>query len=54
MPGRRRLGRNLYAVFRRFVPPIGNVDLSPLFLLFLVQVVLILLEPLTRLIQAPM
>jgi YggT family protein len=48
------LTRPFYAVFRRFVPPIGNVDLSPLFVLVLAQVLLILLEPLTRLIQAPM
>jgi len=48
------LTRPFYAVFRRFVPSIGNVDLSPLFVLVLAQVLLILLEPLTRLIQAPM
>jgi YggT family protein len=48
------LTRPFYAVFRRFVPSIGNVDLSPLFVLVLAQVVLILLErPLSWLIQAP-
>src|SRR6266581_1031453 len=31
------LTRPFYAVFRRFVPPIGNVDLSPLFVLLLAQ-----------------
>ena len=29
------LTRPFYAIFRRFVPPIGNVDLSPLFVLVL-------------------
>ena len=48
------LTRPFYAVFRRFVPSIGNVDLSPLFVLVLAQVALILLErPLSWLIQAP-
>lgn len=48
------LTRPFYAVFRRFIPSIGNVDLSPLFVLLLAQILLILLEPLlSRLIQAP-
>ena len=34
--------------FRRMVPPIGNVDLSPLFALVAVQLLLILLEYVTR------
>jgi YggT family protein len=48
------LVRPFYAVFRRFVPPIGNVDLSPLFVLLLAQILLILLESVARLIQAPL
>src|SRR6266487_3003092 len=51
------LTRPFYAIFRRFVPPIGNVDLSPLFVLVLAQVALILLDNLAplvaRLVQAP-
>ena len=42
------LTRPFYAVFRRFVPPIGNVDLSPLFVLLVAQVLLILIENLAR------
>ena len=44
------LTRPFYAVFRRFVPTIGNVDLSPLFVLVVAQVLLILLDNLARLI----
>ncbi len=47
------LTRPFYAVFRRFVPPLGNVDLSPLFVLIIAQICLILFEHLVRLIQAP-
>ena len=47
------LTRPFYTLFRRFIPPIGNVDLSPLFVLLVAQILLILLDPLTRLIQAP-
>jgi YggT family protein len=47
------LTRPFYAVFRRFIPPIGNVDLSPLFVLLVAQILLILLDPLTRLVHAP-
>jgi YggT family protein len=36
------LTRPFYRVFRRFIPPIGNIDLSPLFVLILAQVALIL------------
>ena len=46
------LTRPFYAVFRRFVPPIGNVDLSPLFVMLLAQILLILLESVARPIQA--
>jgi YggT family protein len=51
------LTRPFYTIFRRFIPPIGNVDLSPLFVLVLAQVALILLDNLAplvaRLVQAP-
>ncbi|HYS57236.1 MAG TPA: YggT family protein [Burkholderiales bacterium] len=51
------LTRPFYTIFRRFVPPIGNVDLSPLFVLVLAQIALILLDNLApllaRLVQAP-
>jgi len=48
------LTRPFYAVFRRFIPPIGNIDLSPLFVLLIAQILLILLDSLMRLIQAPL
>jgi len=48
------LTRPFYALFRRFIPPIGNVDLSPLFVLLVAQIFLILLESLVRLMQAPL
>jgi len=48
------LTRPFYAVFRRFIPPIGNVDLSPLFVLVVAQILLILLESVVRLMQAPL
>jgi len=35
------LTRPFYRVFRRFIPPIGNIDLSPLFVLIVAQVLLI-------------
>ena len=38
------LTRPFYGFFRRFVPPIGNIDLSPLFVLVIAQVLLIVLE----------
>ena len=51
------LTRPFYTIFRRFIPPIGNVDLSPLFVLVLAQIALILLDNLAplvaRLVQAP-
>jgi YggT family protein len=43
------LTRPFYSIFRRFVPPVGGIDLSPLFVLILAQVLLILLAPLSRL-----
>jgi YggT family protein len=47
------LTRPFYAIFRRFVPTIGNVDLSPLFVLLVAQVLVILFESVARLVQAP-
>ena len=48
------LTRPFYAIFRRFVPAIGNVDLSPLFVLLVAQILLMLLENLVaRLVLAP-
>jgi len=38
------LTRPLYGIFRRFIPPIGNIDLSPLFVVILIQILLIALE----------
>jgi YggT family protein len=38
------LTRPLYGIFRRFIPPIGNIDLSPLFVVLLIQVLLIALD----------
>ncbi len=38
------LTRPLYAIFRRFIPTIGGIDLSPLFVLILIQILLIALE----------
>ena len=35
------LTRPFYRVFRRFIPTIGNIDLSPLFVLIIAQVLLI-------------
>jgi len=42
------LTRPLYGIFRRFIPPIGNIDLSPLFVVILIQVLLIALENVPR------
>lgn len=47
------LTRPFYAVFRRFIPPIGNIDLSPLFVLLIAQILLLLLANLSRYLQAP-
>ncbi|HSD41138.1 MAG TPA: YggT family protein [Burkholderiales bacterium] len=38
------LTRPFYGFFRRFVPPIGNIDLSPLFVIVIAQVLLIVLD----------
>ncbi len=42
------LTRPFYGVFRRFIPPLGNVDLSPLFVLVIAQILLIVLDNLPR------
>jgi YggT family protein len=42
------LTRPFYRIFRRFIPPIGNIDLSPLFVLILAQVGLILVNGLQQ------
>jgi len=48
------LTRPFYALFRRYVPAIGNVDLSPLFVLLVAQIALILFENVVaRLVQVP-
>jgi YggT family protein len=38
------LTRPFYGFFRRFVPPIGSIDLSPMFVLVIAQVLLIALD----------
>jgi YggT family protein len=43
------LTRPFLRPIRRFVPPLGNVDLSPLVLIVLLQVILIPLAELRRL-----
>lgn len=48
------LTRPLYAVFRRFIPTIGGIDLSPLFVLILIQVLLIALEGAPRMLLTGM
>jgi YggT family protein len=35
--------RPFLSVFRKYIPPIANVDLSPLFVLILIQVLLMLI-----------
>jgi YggT family protein len=42
------LTRPFYRIFRRFIPPIGAIDLSPLFVLLAAQILLIVLNGLTR------
>lgn len=42
------LTRPLYVLFRRVVPPIRNVDLSPLFVVVIAQVLLIVLDGVPR------
>jgi YggT family protein len=47
------LTRPFYGVFRRFIPSIGGIDLSPLFVLLLAQVLLIVLAGVTGLALRP-
>jgi YggT family protein len=43
-PFLRAVTQPMYGWFRRFIPPIGGFDLSPLFVLLLIQVLLIMLN----------
>jgi YggT family protein len=43
------LTRPLYGIFRRVIPPIGNIDLSPLFVILLIQILQIVLDRAPRL-----
>jgi len=43
----------IYRPFRRLIPPIANIDLSPLFVVLLAQVLLIPLETLSRVVVSP-
>lgn len=47
-PVLRSITAPFYGFFRRFIPPIGGFDLSPLFLLLAIQVLLILLTGIER------
>ena len=47
------LTRPFYRIFRRYIPPIGNIDLSPLFVVLIAQIVLIPLSALTRAVASP-
>ena len=47
------LTRRFYAPFRRFIPTIGGIDLSPLFLLLACQIVLIMLDRVGALVRSP-
>jgi uncharacterized protein YggT (Ycf19 family) len=40
--------RPFYRFFRRFIPPLGGFDLSPLFVLVLAQILLIVLASAPR------
>ena len=42
------LTRPFYGFFRRFIPPIGPVDLSPLLVVVLAQVLLIVIDGMPR------
>ena len=42
------LTRPFYAFFRRFIPPIGNIDLSPVFILLGAQIAVIVLNQLSQ------
>lgn len=47
------LTRPFYKPFRRFIPPVGNIDLSPLVLVLAAQVVLIMLGQLRAFVASP-
>ena len=47
------LTRPFYRPFRRLVPPIANIDLSPLFVVLVAQILLIPLAALTRAVASP-
>ena len=47
------LTRRFYTPFRRFVPAIGGIDLSPLFLVLAAQIALIVLERVKALVASP-
>ena len=47
------LTRPFYGLFRRFIPPIGNVDFSPLLVVIVAQVLLIPIGTLVRMIEGP-
>jgi YggT family protein len=42
------LTRPFYGFFRRFIPPIGAIDLSPLFVVVLAQILLIVIDGMPR------
>lgn len=44
------LTRPFYAFFRRFIPPIGSIDLSPIFILLGAQIAVIVLNQLSRIV----
>jgi len=45
--------RPFYKPFRRFIPPVGNIDLSPLALILAAQVALIMLAQLRAFVASP-
>lgn len=47
------LTRPFYRPFRRFTPPLGSIDLSPLFLVLAAQVAIIVLERLRYFVTTP-
>ncbi len=47
------LTRPFYRPFRRFIPAMGNIDLSPLFLILAAEVVLIVLAQLRNFVASP-
>lgn len=47
------LTRRFYAPFRRFIPPLGGFDLSPLFLILAAQIALIVLDNVKQFAASP-